>query len=222
MLPRFARPKASAMKHNNAILDIIGLQRYSNYSLNQILLPLLSAIFLCLLLACTGLWLQQPFQLGHAFCGFLGDYGYALAFDFCRRGVDVVDGRILAGVVEKPGGGIHVERRADHHQYVGLFHDVNRRFDVGHRLLEEYDVGALVGAVFVERLRGGRKVVGRERVHAFLVFHRTHFHQLAVQVKHVAASGALVQVVDVLGDDAHVEIFFKVFQSDVSGIGLAF
>ncbi len=84
MLPRSARPKASAMKHNNAILDIIGLQRYSNYSLNQILLPFLSANFLCLHLACMELGLQQPFQLGHALGGSFCDYGYALAFDFCR------------------------------------------------------------------------------------------------------------------------------------------
>ena len=63
-------------------------------------------------------------------------------------------------------------------------------------------------------------VVGREGVYALLVGHRPHFHKFAVQVQHVAASSAFVQVVDVLRDDSHVEVLFKLFQAEVGGIRL--
>ena len=43
-----------------------------------------------------------------------------------------------------------------------------------------------------------------------------------MQVKHFAAAGAFVQVVYVLGDDLHVEVFLEFGEGVVCGVRLGF
>lgn len=65
-----------------------------------------------------------------------------------------------------------------------------------------------------------RQLVARQRVDAFGMRHRAHLHQLTMQVQHIFRAGTLVQVVHILRDDIHVEIFFQFHQSTVCGVGL--
>jgi hypothetical protein len=84
---------------------------------------------------------EEGGQAFHPFGGGEGDYvdpgGHV-----GRSGVDVIDRGAGAHAVEEAGGGIHVERGADYHKDVGFGHQLGGGGDVGHRFLEEYDVGA--------------------------------------------------------------------------------
>ena len=67
---------------------------------------------------------------------------------------------------------------------------------------------------------GGVEVVAVEGEEAVLIVDGAHLHQLAVEVEHLRRAGAFVQIVDVLGDDLHVEILLQVNQAEVAGVGL--
>ena len=101
-----------------------------------------------------------------------------------------------AHAVEEAGGGIHVERGADYHKDVGFGHQLGGGGDVGHRFLEEYDVGAYPVAVD-NGVGGGFDGIGAEGVDAVFIIDGPYFHQLAVEVQHVRRAGAFMQVVDV-------------------------
>ena len=51
---------------------------------------------------------------------------------------------------------------------------------------------------------------------------RTGFHQFTVQVQHLRRTGALVQIVDVLRNDAHGVVLFHLGQQLVAAIGARF
>ena len=55
--------------------------------------------------------------------------------------------------------------------------------------------------------------------HVVLVDTAAQLGQLAMQVQHLTAAGTLVQVVDVLGDDAHLMVFGQLHQRMMGLIG---
>lgn len=70
---------------------------------------------------------------------------------------------------------------------------------------------------------GGRslEVFLVESIHAGLVGHRAHFHQLAVEVEDARRSGALVEVVDVLRNHVGIIPFLKFNEPQMGGVGAA-
>ena len=159
-------------------------------------------------------------EAGHSLgCG-EGEYGDT-GGDSGGVGIYVVDGDSGAHLLQQSGGGVDVERRADHHEDVGVLHEVDRRLDIGHRFLKKYDVGA--HAVTVDHGVGGSvERPGVEGVYLGLVVDGAYLHQLAMQVEHMGAAGAFMQVVDILCDHVHVVPLFQIYQSEMSGIRLGF
>ena len=66
---------------------------------------------------------------------------------------------------------------------------------------------------------GGVGVV-RERADESGVVDGTNLHEFAVEMHYIRASGALVEVVDVLGYHHHVEVFLELVQNLVGTVGL--
>ena len=106
---------------------------------------------------------------------------------------------MLGRVVQQRGGRIDVQRCAYHHQYIRCGGNVTRLGEVGYTLTEEHDVrpeqtavGVTVAVVLLPAL---------DRHRSQFVVIGTQFADLAVQMDYIFCSGALVQVVDVLGDD---------------------
>ena len=100
---------------------------------------------------------------------------------------------------------------------VGLTDEVYGGLDVGDRLAEPHDVGA------EERAVGGFGAVSElpavEGVYEVGIAAAAHFFEFTVEMEDMGASGALVEVVDVLGDDADVVVALEVGESVVAGVG---
>lgn len=123
--------------------------------------------------------------------------------------VDQEDRLAPAHVVEQAGGGIDVERGADDDEDVAILDPADGGLDHGHRLAEPDDEGAQLLAMRILVAQVDDGVLGREVVGRLLVAHGAGLHDLAVEVDHLVAARPLVQVVDVLRDDPHVEILFQ-------------
>ena len=49
---------------------------------------------------------------------------------------------------------------------------------------------------------------------------RAHLHQLTVQMEHISAACTLMQIVDILRDDMHIKVLFKLFKPIMRSIRL--
>ena len=114
-----------------------------------------------------------------------------------------------AHVVEQPGGGIDIQRGADDDEDVAILDPADGGLDHGHRLAEPDDEGAQLLAMRILVAQVDDGVLGREVVGRLLVAHGAGLHDLAVEVDHLVAARPLVQVIDVLRDDPHVEVLFQ-------------
>lgn len=123
--------------------------------------------------------------------------------------VDQEDRLAPAHVVEQAGGGIDVERGADDDEDVAILDPLDRRLDHRHRLAEPDDEGAQLLAMRILVAQVDDGILGREVVSRLLVAHGAGLHDLAVKMDHLVAARPLVQVVDVLRDDPHVEVLFQ-------------
>lgn len=123
--------------------------------------------------------------------------------------VDQEDRLAAAHVVEQPGGGIDIQRGADDDEDVAILHPADGGIDHGHRLAEPDDEGAqlLAMRILVAQIDDG--ILGREVVSRLLVAHGAGLHDLAVKMDHLVAARPLVQIVDVLRDDPHVEVLLQ-------------
>ena len=119
-------------------------------------------------------------------------------------------------MVHQPCSRVDLERGADHQHHIG-------RLDLGHGLGHEGHFLAKPHDVWPQRCAPGVALVGG------LVLvpgdapvgprGAAQLGELAVQVQHMAAACALVQVVHVLGDDAHLVPCFQRHQRLVGGVG---
>ena len=123
--------------------------------------------------------------------------------------VDQEDRLAAAHVVEQPGGGIDVERGADDDEDVAILDPADGGLDHGHRLAEPDDEGAQLLAMRILVAQVDDGILGREVVSRLLVAHGAGLHDLAVKMDHLVAARPLVQVVDVLRDDPHVEVLLQ-------------
>ena len=123
--------------------------------------------------------------------------------------VDQEDRLAPAHVVEQAGGGIDVERGADDDEDVAILHPADGGLDHGHRLAEPDDEGAQLLAMRILVAQVDDGILGREVVSRLLVAHGAGLHDLAVKMDHLVAARPLVQVVDVLRDDPHVEVLLQ-------------
>ena len=133
-------------------------------------------------------------------------------------GVDQERGRSGAQVVDQAGGRVHVQGRAHHGEDVRPRHPPGRLRDHRDRLPEPDDMGTQRGAVRI-RLTELQPAVA-DVADPGLVPDAAHLGQLPVQVQHLRAPGALVQVVHVLGDDPHVEEPLELRQDAVPKVWL--
>ena len=62
-------------------------------------------------------------------------------------------------------------------------------------------------------------MVDVEALYIIGIGHRAYLHQLAVEVEHMARPGALVEVVDVLGDDIDIIVFLELDEGLVGAVG---
>ena len=62
-------------------------------------------------------------------------------------------------------------------------------------------------------------LVARPVNNVMLIRRAAQFGELAMQMQHFAAAGTLVQIVDILGDDAHMVVIGQPRQCQMGGIG---
>ena len=137
-------------------------------------------------------------------------------------GVDVVDGDSGAYALDEAGGGVDHERGAYDDENIGFVNEFDGFLDVGYGFLEEDDVGTHGVAVLAACGRRGLQVVDVEGLDIVGVGDGAYFHQLAVEVEDVGGTSAFVEVVDVLGDDVDVVVFFELDEGAVGVVGEGF
>lgn len=121
----------------------------------------------------------------------------------------------------KGGGGIDLGRGADHQQQVTVGDEGMDRVEIPYLLSEEDDV-RFEGktTVCAKRHRGGL-IMFRENRDLVVAVQAVQMLMIAVDLKDPAAAGLLMEIVDILGDDAlKAAELFEFRQGAVGGIGL--
>lgn len=136
-----------------------------------------------------------------------------------RVGVDIVFGHVVADVIDEASGGIDLHRGTDNGKNIGFLADVDGFGDEGHVFAKPDDMGAELRAffAFVAEVEVAAPVLD-----VFGVEGRADFEEFAVEVEDLFGACALVEVIYVLGDNMHVEIFLELGEGDVAEIGFDF
>ncbi len=116
-------------------------------------------------------------------------------------------------------GRIYVATRADGDEQVAEFQRRKRLFHPQRHFAEPHDMGSQPCATFVARVINGEiaaQIGNRAAVFA------VRFEKFTMRVDDVATSSALVQIVNVLGDDEHlaIEFILEFGEGTVRSIGL--
>ena len=122
-------------------------------------------------------------------------------------GIDEPAGALIGDVVDEAGGGVDVHGGADNDEVIAALAEFGGGLDVGDGFAEPDDVRAELGAVGGE-VADEDVVVADVDDEVGVAFAAGH-GELAVEVKDVGGAGALVEVVDILGDDVDVVFFFE-------------
>ncbi|KPM83643.1 hypothetical protein AOR10_24540, partial [Vibrio alginolyticus] len=157
-------------------------------------------------------------QRRHHLAGGLAESGDAGRRQRLGLGIDEQAGRLEGGVLQQGGGRHHGQRGAHHQHQVGIGDDLAGLPEVGHLLAEPHYIGAQL-ATLVTDVTQLDAAAGQRIVHA-AVHRGACLEDLAVQMEHMAGTGTLMQVVDILGDDADPKaLLLQRRQGLVRGVG---
>ena len=123
-----------------------------------------------------------------------------------------VDRDVGLGVGNQAGGRIDVEGGADDDEDVSILHRLGSRFYHRNILAKEDDERAQETAIACLGARLHLAIILWQLLNVAIVVRivgRTNLGELAVQVDDVLGTSLLVQVIYVLGDDGHLEIFLQ-------------
>lgn len=135
--------------------------------------------------------------------------------------VDIVYRSAGTHIMEQTGSRIYIERCAYHDKHIGLAHKLYGRLYIGHGFLEKHDMRPHTVSVDY----GIGSSVERpwmKSVHLCLIINGTHFHKLAMKMKHILAAGTLMEVINILSNDVYIVPLFEINQPEMTGIGLGF
>ena len=119
-------------------------------------------------------------------------------------GINEVNGGAVGYVGEEARGGVDIERSAHDHHDVCLASLTNGWLDHRDRLAKPYDKRSQLRPVGSEIAHMQVGVLGIDGISLLRIAHGSDFHQLAMEVDHLATAGALVEVVYILRHDGHI------------------
>ena len=119
-------------------------------------------------------------------------------------GVNEVDGGAVGYVGKEARSGVDVERSAHDYHNVCLTGLTNGWLDHRHRLAKPYDKGSQLRPVGSEIAHMQVGMLGIYGVSLLGIAYGAVFHQLAMEVYHLAATSPLVEVVHILRYDGYI------------------